>query len=937
MKKYFAILLITIVSLNSFSQNIKRMGFVFDTRTYSFGDVEQWINQAAIFTFTNKTKHPVTILPIFNENDLEVLIPEKPIKVGETILIKAKYYTDGKGPFNRKFNIYFGSLDKAVELRITGNIKSLSPEAYIQCPMSRPELAKAKIDLIGDVAELDTEIPLSGTTIEIIGLQNNKQITLFSNSKGRFAQKLPVGNYQIVVKHPNYVTYSGPFYVGQTSPPLRIRLTPLEEFSASKIPNKIEKTDYEKPLYKKENSKKEEEKKPLEKRNEINNKDETNKNNNPNKNNDKPKTNNGLERNIDYVKNEPKDNPYSSNKDDKNNENISEIPKTLTTYKESENEDVNKPKSSKNKNIEEENDKDLEVADLENKPNTIKQTHREKENNDKTFDGEDIEDKEPNTIKQSPKDKENNNETYASDEPNKNPKTNHSQNNNPNVVNTNKYTFRVIDEKTLEPISSSSIFVYDIYDKKNKHKGSTNERGYSEMEIAKSDYRFIASANGYISNEIRILKDDKSDVYRIMLSPISDLFDQIYEAKKAEQKDEDVLERLSFGRNTLSFQNTEAETDDNEPNLDAIKQQEIEQKRKEDSLNLYAKEIELENRNKEIELAKAQKEKEDSLKLYAKKVEMDNAKRENELERIAQAEKAKQAKEKEDSLNRIIKQLALENAEKEKNLQKIENEKLAEFKKQREKEKLDSLNNYIALLQEKNNKLETDLDKVNTEKKDLEYQQFEKEKLADLEAKEATTKEQEPILSKTKYAANNIIFLIDVSTSMEKNRKIEMLKESIKNLAKVLRDVDRVAIISYNQKTNVVLESVSGNNTEDIIRAIDSLQTGGLTNGVRGITSAYEMLEYYFIPDGNNQIILATDGLFSRYNNEMTENELNKLVKKQAAKNMKLTVVGFGKDKEGQELMVKLAKNGTGQYIQIKNEWMTKDILIKEIQLNSKK
>lgn len=115
------------------------------------------------------------------------------------------------------------------------------------------------------------------------------------------------------------------------------------------------------------------------------------------------------------------------------------------------------------------------------------------------------------------------------------------------------------------------------------------------------------------------------------------------------------------------------------------------------------------------------------------------------------------------------------------------------------------------------------------------------------------------------------------------------------------------------------------------------MKTGGLTNGVRGITSAYEMLEYYYIPDGNNQIIIATDGLFSKYNNEMTEYELNRLVKKQASKNMKLTVVGFGKNEDGKELMTKLAKSGDGQYIQIKNDWMTRDVLIKEIQLNSKK
>ena len=229
MKKIIILISILAFSFSSEAQSLKKLGLIFDQTTYNFGDVEQWNNQPAIFTFTNESKMSLTILPLFSENDLDVIIPDRPIAPGETIVIKALYYTDGKGVFSRSFPIYFGFRAEPVILKITGNIKSLSPEAYIQCPMSKPELAKPRIELVGDVAEIDTEIPLSGTSIEIIGLQGNKEVALFSNSRGQFGAKLPVGNYVVKVNHPNYIPYTGTIYIGQTSPPLRIRLTPLKE------------------------------------------------------------------------------------------------------------------------------------------------------------------------------------------------------------------------------------------------------------------------------------------------------------------------------------------------------------------------------------------------------------------------------------------------------------------------------------------------------------------------------------------------------------------------------------------------------------------------------------------------------------------------------------------------------------------------------------
>jgi Mg-chelatase subunit ChlD len=904
MKNYFALIILLIFTINSNAQNLKKMGFIFDAKTYDFGDVEQWHNQPAIYNFTNKTKHPVSILPLFNENDLDVVIPERPIKVGESVVIKAMYYTAGKGHFSRKFSIYFGSLSEPIILKVAGNIKSLSPEAYINCPMSKPELAKAKIELIGDIAEIDTEIPLSGTSITIIGLQNKKNITLYSSNKGRFGAKLPVGNYQITVNHPNYYSYTGPFYIGQTSPPLRIRLTPIVEnpvFAHNNAP-----LDYKKTRIKEDTddvNTKEDKLKTIDKKKEL----------------EKVAVPKKVEKTKEVIqdkpiskKEAPRDSPYSRKEKEE------EVPHTLTTYKESEAKEPKKDIREEEKNTFGEKEEPFNRE--ENVKEPIK-NEKPKETPVKEYETAETIYAENPPKKEEPKEVEKREpeEKIKKEKPVKPEKP---------VIPTDLYTFRVIDKTTMEPIADASIYIFDIYNKSNKHKGNSDERGYSEMEITKEDYRFIASADGYISNEIRILRDDRSDLFRIELAPVSSLYDEIYEAKKAQQlEDKDILDKLSFGKTTFSFAKDEPTTSDEDktPELLATNHEEPVSELKDIEADLVKEEA---------------LRKENAIKLEKAEQALPTEEKEAKLARIVLNEKESERKKKEDSLKLVIAQLALENQNKEEELAKVNENKEEEIAKLKEQEKVDSLNNYIAQLVAKNNNLEKDLDKINTEKDDLaDKNNKNKETIEDLNAKNKELEQpiDKSVLSKNQYAANNIIFLIDVSTSMAKAKKMEMLQNSIKNLSSVLRDIDRVAIIAYNQKSNVVLESISGNNKEEIFTAIDSLKTGGLTNGVRGLTAAYEMLDYYYIPNGNNQIILATDGLFSKYNNEMTETELNKLVKKKAEKNMKLTVVGFGKDEEGKGLMTKLAKNGTGQYIQIKNEWMTKDVLIKEVQLNSKK
>lgn len=188
-------------------------------------------------------------------------------------------------------------------------------------------------------------------------------------------------------------------------------------------------------------------------------------------------------------------------------------------------------------------------------------------------------------------------------------------------------------------------------------------------------------------------------------------------------------------------------------------------------------------------------------------------------------------------------------------------------------------------------------------------------------------------LSKSKFQPNNIIFLVDVSRSMEAGDKLDLLKESMKNLTSVLRDVDMVTLIAYAYRYEVVLETTEAKDVQEINRLIDGLQTKGKTYGVKGLEKAYEIIENYYNPTGNNQIILATDGMFNSPN--FSERDLFKMVRNYAEESIKLSVVGFGQDEKATKLMERLAEEGTGNFIQIAKDIDNTQLLVNEIKTQS--
>jgi Ca-activated chloride channel family protein len=164
---------------------------------------------------------------------------------------------------------------------------------------------------------------------------------------------------------------------------------------------------------------------------------------------------------------------------------------------------------------------------------------------------------------------------------------------------------------------------------------------------------------------------------------------------------------------------------------------------------------------------------------------------------------------------------------------------------------------------------------------------------------------------------NNLTFLIDVSGSMSSANKLELVKPSFKLLVEQLRPEDRVAIVVYAGAAGVVLESTPGSQKEKILDSIDRLQAGGSTAGGAGIRLAYSIAKANFVENGNNRVILATDGDFNV--GVSSTASLEKLVSEERKSGVFLTVLGFGMGNYKDNRMETLADKGNGNYAYIDN------------------
>jgi Ca-activated chloride channel family protein len=183
-------------------------------------------------------------------------------------------------------------------------------------------------------------------------------------------------------------------------------------------------------------------------------------------------------------------------------------------------------------------------------------------------------------------------------------------------------------------------------------------------------------------------------------------------------------------------------------------------------------------------------------------------------------------------------------------------------------------------------------------------------------------------ISDENLPASNLVFLIDVSGSMEGATRLELVKSSLKLLINNLRERDRVAIVVYAGSAGEVLPSTSGNDKQKIREALDKLNAGGSTAGGAGIQLAYKIARKNFITDGNNRIILCTDGDFNV--GVSSVNALEDLIETERKSGVFLTVLGYGMGNYKDNKMQTLAEKGNGNHAYIDNLQEANKVLVNE-------
>lgn len=176
--------------------------------------------------------------------------------------------------------------------------------------------------------------------------------------------------------------------------------------------------------------------------------------------------------------------------------------------------------------------------------------------------------------------------------------------------------------------------------------------------------------------------------------------------------------------------------------------------------------------------------------------------------------------------------------------------------------------------------------------------------------------------------ASNLVFLVDVSGSMDQPNKLPLLQASLKLLVSKLRAKDKVAIVTYAGNAGLVLPATSGAEKQTIIHAIDNLSAGGSTAGGEGIELAYKIGKEQFIDGGNNRVVLATDGDFNV--GVSSEKDLEDLISEKRKSHIFLTCLGFGMGNYKDSKMQTLAQKGNGNYAYIDNIQEANRVLVKE-------
>ncbi len=179
-----------------------------------------------------------------------------------------------------------------------------------------------------------------------------------------------------------------------------------------------------------------------------------------------------------------------------------------------------------------------------------------------------------------------------------------------------------------------------------------------------------------------------------------------------------------------------------------------------------------------------------------------------------------------------------------------------------------------------------------------------------------------------KLPPSNLVFLLDVSGSMADENKLPLVKSAMKMLVDQLRPQDRVAIVVYSGEAGLKLASTPGDKKEKIKDAINELQAGGSTAGGAGIKLAYRIARENFMKNGNNRIIMATDGDFNV--GDSSDGDMEDLITRERSSNVPITIMGVGMGNLKDSKMETLADKGNGNYAYIDNLTEARKTLITE-------
>ncbi|MGE0609161.1 MAG: von Willebrand factor type A domain-containing protein [Pirellulales bacterium] len=184
-------------------------------------------------------------------------------------------------------------------------------------------------------------------------------------------------------------------------------------------------------------------------------------------------------------------------------------------------------------------------------------------------------------------------------------------------------------------------------------------------------------------------------------------------------------------------------------------------------------------------------------------------------------------------------------------------------------------------------------------------------------------------IARDQRPTSNLVFLLDVSGSMESEDKLPRVRRAMRMLVEQLGENDRVAIAVYAGASGLVLPSTLGTHRETIVSSLDSLRAGGSTNGASGIQLAYDTATANFIKGGTNRVILCTDGDFNV--GTTSTGDLERLIVEKAKTGVFLTVLGFGMGNHNDDMLEKLADKGNGNYGYIDSEEESRKMLVDEL------